>query len=330
MLLGEPFWRSEYFPRFFDPGFTFDFPSAPPGMPAHYSVWEAERCFEWLNRTVRHSEAVLEEFYGTPDPGQFWGIGTLRAEVLWNGTEGNFASKYFARIEMKEGKAVYLKAWLDTLAFYRAAKMQFPYIIKYLNDPKVDKFMANVPERLKNAGRETPEIPDMDPEAVSERLSYNLGQNMCGINRELYRMNETFNPDYVRDAWFIPDRQPWSTAGDDEISVVSCGEREKEAPREFKPRIMAWIKASSPWMYRDTRGVNYPTDDPKVYFSEMHSNGPSCWIGNHCDQGHYHQEYLMVLKFDDAGRELRREEVICPLFKYTSAKLSLPSFPYYY
>ena len=41
-IASVPFWRQEYFPKYFSEQFTMDFPSAPPGMPNHYDVWEAE------------------------------------------------------------------------------------------------------------------------------------------------------------------------------------------------------------------------------------------------------------------------------------------------
>lgn len=61
-IASVPFWRQEYFPKYFSEQFTMDFPSAPPGMPNHYDVWEAERCFEWLNRTIRAGTADWKNF----------------------------------------------------------------------------------------------------------------------------------------------------------------------------------------------------------------------------------------------------------------------------
>ena len=114
-----------------------------------------------------------------------------------------------------------------------------------------------------------------------------------------------------------------------ETSIYSNERKQQGAPPDIMPRVHAWVKASSPWMYRDTRGLIYPTDDPLVYFAEMHSNGPSMWIGNACEQGHYHQEYLMYCTFDGEGREVIRDEVISAANKYTATGISLPSFPYY-
>jgi len=335
-LLSVPFWRAEYFPEFFSENFTMDFPSAPPGMPTHFSVWESERCFEWLNRTVKHWEAELEEFYTTPDPNQFWAIGICRGRVFWNAQDGEFRSKFFVRVQFQDAKIVYMKGWMDTLAFLRAAHIPYDTIIKHFEDPKVDEFLAGPPKRFQQDKKDecTHEDPyrgvDMHPKAIQKRLRDNLQQNVCGVEREKYRKTETFHPDYKRGAWFIPDEQPWKEVDDLDLSVYRSTDLEASVPKEVKPRIFAWVKGSSPWMYRDTRGVNYPTDDPYVYFAEMHSNGPSTWIGNGCEEGHYHQEYLMYMKFDEAGRELIRDEIICPMNKLISARIQVPSFPYYY
>lgn len=335
-ILSAPFWRAAYFPEYFTESFTMDFPCAPPGMPNHFSVWESERCFEWLNRTVKSWETHLEEFYSTPDPNQFWAIGTCRGEVFWGEQDGIFQSKYFARVEFQNGRINYMKGWMDTLAFLRAAGLSYKTIIKHFEDSRVDFFLKNTPKRFKQAEEKKglSENPydglDMSREAVEKRLRDNLLQNVCGIERETYRKLESFHPDYRRGAWFIPDKQPWATVDDLDLSIHRSTDLEKGVPAEVRPRIFAWVKASSPWMYRDTRGNNYPTDDEHVFFAEMYSHGPSTWIGNRCDHGHYHQEYLMYMKFDDAGRELIRDEIISPLYKFLSANIALPSFPYYY
>jgi len=333
-IISSAFWRAEHFPQYYTESFTMDFPSAPPGMPCHFSVWESERCFEWLNRTVKNWNVELEELYSTPNPDQFWAIGICRGNVFWGGQDGRFQSKFFARIELKDGKVNYLKGWMDTLAFLRAANFKFTPIVKGIFDPQVDKFLANPPVRLKvDKPKINPDDPyaglDMSPGAIEERIQINLKQNICGIERETYRQAETFHPDYQRGAWFVPDDQPWCPFDEHDKSILRNSDMQKYMPKEFRPRIHAWVKSSSPWMYRDTRGVNFPTDDKLVYFAEMYSNGPSKWLGNGNHDGHYHQEYLMVMKFDEAGRELIRDEVICPLNKYNSANVSLPSFPYY-
>lgn len=327
-LLSAAFWRAEYFPEFFSEDFTMDFPSAPPGMLNHFDVWESERCFEWLKRTVKSWSVELEEFYSTPDAGQFWAIGICRGEVHWGDQDNHFQSKFFARMELHNGRANYIKGWMDTLAFLRAAGLAIPEIIKDIYNPRINDFLTNMPKRFRK--EKVPGTVDMSEEAIAKRLADNLKQNVCGVEREKYRKAETMNPFYKRGAWFIPDRQPYTTTVSDfDRSIMSNGDVEAQAPEKIRPNIFAWVKLSSPWMYRDTRGINFPTDDPLAFFAEMHSNGPACWLGNGCEHGHYHQEYLMVLKFDEAGRELIRDEVICPMNKYNSTNISLPSFPYY-
>ncbi len=158
IIASSLFWRAEYFPE----EFTLDFPSAPPGMPNHFNVWESERCFEWLNRTVKSWEVELEEFYTTPDPDQFWAIGICRGEVLWGDQNGHFQSKFFMRLETETGRIKYMKGWMDTLAFLRAANLQIPPIIKSVSDPCVDKFLTNTPKCFRGKSKE-PAISDSDP-----------------------------------------------------------------------------------------------------------------------------------------------------------------------
>ncbi|MCC8101613.1 MAG: phenazine biosynthesis protein [Clostridiales bacterium] len=313
-----------------------EIPSAPPGLPNYFCVWEAERCFEWLNRTVMSWTMELEEFYSTPDPNQFWAIGVARGDVLWGKEQGHFQSKFFLRMEFKDGKVHYIKTWVDALAFLRAACLDYTRIIKATDDPRVDEFLANTPKRFTINGPKPAENPedvyaglDMSEEAIAKRLEANLGQNVCGVEREKYRAIENFHPNYSRGAWFIPDYLPWCDLPEEEYSLINNSDPVKKAPPELGRRQHAWVKMSSPWMYRDTRGKNYPTDDKFVYFSEMYSNGPCLWAGNGFERGHYHEQFLMVQKFDKAGRELIRDEVICPQYKYASTQIPLPSFPYY-
>lgn len=326
-LLSSAFWRMEYFPKYFSEKFTMEFPCAPPGMPNYFSVWESERCFEWLNRTVKSWSVEMEHFYTTPDPNQFWAIGICRGETFWNQSDGLFQSKFFVRMEMEDGRVRFLKGWMDSLAFLRAANLEYPYIIKKLDDPKIDEFLAAPPARLQQGNSELEDAKG--PDAAAKRLEANLRQNICGIEREKYRQLETMAEGYKRGAWFVPDKVPWSDLTDFDTSIYSNERKQQGAPPELKKRVHAWVKASSPWMYRDTRGLIYPTDDPLVYFAEMHSNGPSMWIGNACEQGHYHQEYLMYCTFDESGREVVRDEVISAANKYCATGIALPSFPYY-
>ncbi len=340
-LFSSAFWRPEYFPRNYSATFTMEFPSAPPGMPNFFNTWESECCFEWLNRTVLNWSVNLEEFYSTPNPDQFWAIGICKGDVIWGKDPGHFQSKFFARMEMKNGKVNYLKGWMDSIAFLLAANLDVPWIKKATDDPRVDEWLANTPARFtvndpKNVKKtEDPyEGLDMSQTAIEKRLQDNLMQNMCGIDREKYRASETFHPDYKRGAWFIPDFKPWSELSRDQYSIYNNNDpvnnqKQDEASIRGRSRQHAWVKLSSPWMYRDTRGKNYPTDDPYVYFAEMFSNGPCLWAGNGFERGHYHQQYLMVLKFDKAGRELLRDEVLCPQYKYASTQIPLPSFPFY-
>lgn len=328
LIAASPFWRREYFPQYFTESFTMDYPSAPPGMPTHFDVWESERCFEWLNRTVKCWESQVEEFYGTPDPSQFWAIGRCGGEVLWGNRDGTYRSKFFMRLELKNGRVNYIKLMMDPLEMLRAAGREVPIFRMDLFDSKVDEYLLSHP----GAGKPPKDCPaedeyaglDMSPEAIARRRTYNLETNLCGNQREKYRQLETVNPKFSGGAWFIPHEMD---------QVAHCRVEQRldgfDFPEELAARGFAWTKASSPWMYRDTRSILFPTDDENVYFVEMHGHGPGRWRGNGCDNGHYHQPYLLILKFDRAGRMLVRDEVLNPINKYNCVNLTLPSFPYY-
>lgn len=330
-IASVPFWRPEYFPEYFTEDFTMQFPSAPPGMPNYFDVWESERCFEWLNRTVRTWSATLTEFYSTPSPEQFWAIGSCEGDVLWGNNEGHYESKYIMRIEIKDGKVNFIKGMIEPIRMLKAAGLDVPPLHKGIEDSRVDEYLEAHPEARKNKEAKVFIDPtesevqiDMNPEAVETRRANNLKESACGVEREKYRRLTTANPDFTGAAWFVPDDRPWA----DSPEPVMINDN-KEPPREAQIRIHAWLKSSSPWMYRDTRSVVYFTDDAHVCFVEMNSHGPARWHGNGCDNGHYHQPYLLIVKFDDAGRMVHRAEILNPLYKYSSVNLSIPSFPYY-
>jgi len=331
MIASVPFWRAEYFPELFTETFTMAYPSAPPGMPNYFDVWETERCFEWLNRTVKTWHVVNEEFYSTPDPNQFWAIGSCEGTVFWGDQDGHYESKYLMRIEMKDGKVDHIKGVIEPIRMLKAAGLRVPVLHKGIESPKVDEYLAAHPEaRTKKEAKvfidpsDSVRKVDMSPEVVKERRNNNLQESACGVLREEYRRLTSANPDFTGAAWFIPDDRPWADPPD---PVMINNNR--QPPKDAQVRIHAWIKSSSPWMYRDTRSKAYPTDDPSVWFMEMYSHGPSRWHGNNCEHGHYHQPYFLIFKFDDAGRMLHRAEILNPVNKYASANITLPSFPYY-
>ena len=330
-IASNAFWRHEYFPAYFTENFTMEFPTAPPGMPNYFSVWETERCFEWLNRTVRTWSVELEEFYSTPDPEQFWAIGYCRGDVYWGNNNGCYESKYIMRIEMKDGKVNFIKGMIEPIRMLKAAGRSVPPLHKGIEDPRVDEYLAAHPEARKNKEAKVFVDPsrseasvDMSPEAINLRRANNLKESACGVEREKYRRLTTANPGFTGAAWFVPDDRPWA----DPPEPVMINDN-KRPPEEAQMRIHAWLKSSSPWMYRDPRSVIYFTDDEHVCFVEMNSHGPARWHGNDCDNGHYHQPYLLIIKFDDAGRMVHRAEILNPVYKYFSVNLNIPSFPYY-
>lgn len=330
LIVSHPFWRSEYFPKYFTEDFTMSCPTAPPGMPNYFDVWEAERCFEWLNRTVKTWESKVEEFYSTPDPEQFWAIGTCGGDVFWGDQDGHYETKFLVRVEMKDGKVNFLKGAIEPIRMLKAAGLDVPVFHKGIESPKVDEYLEAHPEaRTKREAKvfvdpsKSAAQVDMTPEIVEERRSNNLQESCCGVKREEARRLTTANPAFSGAAWFVPDDRPWA---DPPTPVMINNNR--EPPEEAQIRIHAWIKAGSPWMYRDTRSKLFPTDDPGVWFAEMHSHGPASWYGNNCDHGHYHQPYFLIFRFDEAGRMLHRAEVLNPVYKYASANVSLPAFPY--
>lgn len=330
LIASVPFWRAEYFPAMFTEDFTMDYPAAPPGMPNHFDVWESERCFEWLNRTVRKWKVKLEEFYGTQDPDQFWAIGWCGGDVFWGNHEGHYMSKYIMRLELKGGKINYIKGMIEPIGMLKAAGLEVPVFHKGIEEPEVDEYLKLHPEARRNREAKVFQIQsetdfvDMSPEAVEERRNNNLKESACGVEREKYRRLTTANPLFTGAAWFVPDDRPW--AEPPEPVMINDN---KEPPADVQVRVHAWLKSSSPWMYRDTRSKVFPTDDKHVFFVEMNSHGPARWHGNGCDNGHYHQPYFLIIRFDDAGRMLHRAEILSPVNKYSSVNITLPSFPYY-
>lgn len=311
-----PFWRADLFTKYYAPDFTMEVPTAPPGMPNYFSTWEAERCFEWLNRTVRAWDVKLEKFYSSPDPDLFWAIGSCDADVCWGDHDGRFSSLCFLKLVVHEGKVKHLSWRMDANAMLEAAGRKRPPFDIAMDDPRVQAFKPWRSIFYPYKVTESPAEGD-SPEAVWQRTQDNFGQNVCGAERERFRALETKADGFEGWAWFVPQEQTELT--------------EKLRAEQGGDPINAWVKTSSPWMYRDPRGKVYATDDPHVYFGEMNSYGPGCWLCHGQGQnGHYHQTYLMIMRVDDAGRLAEWKEVLSPINIYQSAAIEIPSFPYYY
>ncbi len=335
MIVSSPFWRPEYFPEYFTDEFTMVNNAPPPGMPNYFDFWEAERCLEWLNRTVRTWETEVEEFYTTPDPEKFWAVGNCGGDVRWGEHDGSYRSNFVCRIEMKDGKVNHIKFIVEPIRMLKAAGLHVEPLRKGLNDPRVDAWLESHPDIRKNPinkivadQNQGKQDLDMSEEAIQTRRKYNLEQLICGVEREKYRRLTTAGErNSAGGAWFIPDAVPWNE-NPDEPEMVSRGRHNLSLDEQV--RAQAWMKASSPWQYRDTRGRIYPTDDKNVWFLEVYWHGPARWIGSGDDHGHYHENYMFIVKFDDAGRIIQQTEILNPIYKYNAVNVSLPSFPYYY
>jgi|GEM_PF-895847 len=352
-IIGEnPFYRSNVFCRYFSDDFTMDIPSAPPGMPTHYSTWEAERCFEWLNRSVRKWEGSIRKFYPTPDPDIFWIEGQIEADVFWGEQDGHFSSETFMRIEFSNGKVKYMNWRFHTWAMLQAAGkrvhahcLELPvnekgnvdhfdedFLID-LDDPAIAEYMEHpvYGDLLLGDGNSQKKM-DVTPEAIYQRRQINIYQFAAGVDREKYRHMEILAPNYRKFAHFtnVPgtkgpidkEYESIKKAGGDPLNTASNTETAR--------RYFAWNKLCSPWMYRDPRSKFYATDDPNVIFVEMNSHGPGCWKTRSVTTGHYKENYLVKLTLDDIGRLVRFEEILDPLNMMNSNAADVPNFPYYH
>jgi len=315
------FFREPYYHELFASDATIDFPYAPPGMPQFFDQIETKLCFSWLVRTVKSYKASLAEIYGSEDPSVFWIIGDIKAEVYWGKHDGLFQSRYFSRLHIHDEKIRYLKVWLDPLEFCRAAGKEIPTFHMNLNDSQIDEYLKN--KRSAKTKPDDKEI-DLSDEACEIRKSINIGRAYSGSEREWYRPRETYSENYRHVTWFLPD-------GMCKLVNARPGDRfdEKNIPDEFKERAGAWIKVSSPTVFREPDALLWQTDNINVLFSEAVNHGQCNWVGNNCPNGHYRQRYLNKYVYDDAGRVLEIEEVLNPINKYNSCNISVPSFPYY-
>jgi hypothetical protein len=328
-VAGNPFWNGDIFTKYFADDFTMDIPSAPPGMPNHYDTWEAERCFEWLNRSVRRWESRIISFYPTPDPELFWAEGEQKGDVFWGEHDGSLATKFFMKIQFRNGKVSYLSWRFHTWAWLLAAGKRVHSHVTELpadKDGNIDEFDKdfvidfNDPDILNYLkaptygceAKGTEKQLDLSKEAISQRRQINIYQFACGYDREAFRRAEVLSPDYKKVANFTGS--PYVADG----------------PDLDDPRAFAWNKVCSPWMYRDPRNKFYPTDDPNTIFVEMNAHGPGCWRTRSCKIGHYKQNYLVRLILDDEGRLVRFEEIANPVNGLNSTATEIPSFPYYH
>ncbi len=335
-VAASPFWNGKIFTRYFSPDFTMDVPTAPPGMPNHYSTWEAERCFEWLNRSVRSWDCEIKEFYSTPtDANLFWAVCYGEGDVFWNEYDGHWSTEYYLKIEFDQGRISHMVWRFDAFTMLQAAgkKVNHNYLLipetePYLTGdedpawameldlPEIDEYIATHHFGYQNEMEaNTPDL-DMSPEAVRKRKETNLQQYVCGVEREKYRSLEVCSKDYENGAVFShnPTLPPMSPERTEEVAKLSW----------------AWGKVCSPWMYRDPRGKIYETDDPNVYFIEMNCHGPGAWRANGVKIGHYRQDYLVYVRFDDAGRVVIYNEILNPVNGWNSVAADVPNFPYYH
>lgn len=312
------FWKADLFTRYYAADFTMDIPTAPPGMPNHYTTWEAERCFEWFNRSVKSWNVELEEFYGSPGPERFWAFGHCGGDVHWGDHDGHFWTKFILQIEFDHGKVNYLSWRMDPVAMLEAAGRDRPEFNMALDDPRVRKFQPWHSIFSYEEVTQRPASGD-SKEAILQRRSDNLEQFRCGVEREKYRTLETRGEEELGGAWFVPKEQSDAEKAHAYESVGGLNP------------VFAWVKTHSPWMYRDPRGRIYETDDPNVFFGEMDSHGPGSF-GNSSggERGHYHQNYLMYIRMDDNGRLVVWEEFLSTVNIYNSAAIKMQSFPYYY
>lgn len=331
LVAESAFWNNEIFCRYFTDDFTMEIPSAPPGMPVWFDTWEAERCFEWLNRSVKQWDSAITEFYPTPDADVFWVQGVQRGEVYWGNQTGKLDTDFFMRIEFRSGKVSFISWRFHTWSWLTAAGRRYHTYVMELpvdkngnknqyyegfvidpNDPDIAAYMANPSFGVIPHGKEEQTL-DESKEAIYERRQINIYQFASGVERDEYRHKEVLHKDYQKVAHF---------------SSRIRGE-ESEETTENNDVLFAWSKVCSPWMTRDPRSKFYPTDDPNVFFVEMKAHGPGCWRANGVTVGHHRQSYLVRVIVDDLGRLVRFEEVVSPVSSLNSAGSQIDNFPYY-
>lgn len=330
LVANSPFWNNQIFCRYFADDFTMDIPNAPLGMPNHYDTWEAERCFEWLNRTVRKWESEIVKFYPTPDANVFWIQGNQKGDVFWGENDGKLDTEFFMRIEFRCGKVSYISWRFHTWSWLAAAGKRYHTHVRNLpvdengkvdeynkgflitpDDPDIQAYYDNPAFGIIPHGKAEVKIDD-SKEAIYQRRQINIYQFASGVERDEYRHKEVLSENYKKQAYFVGGISP-----------------EEQMDSDNDPILFAWNKVCSPWMTRDPRSQFYPTDDPNVYFVEMKAHGPGCWRANGVKVGHYKQDYLVRITLDDMGRLVRFEEIANPINGLNSTGAQIDNFPYY-
>lgn len=319
-IASEAFFKANLFTAYYDKDFTMDIPTAPPGMPNHYTTWEAECCFTWLNRTVRKWDVSLSEFYGSENPDLFWAIGDCDADVHWGDHDGHFASMFALKIILsEEGKVRYLSWRSDPSEMLVAAGRERPPfdVEKALTQEEVKNYKWF--HSLVNLKQESIPYPlGNHPEEIKERIQIILDQHSCGVDRERYRKLPRNEKAFKGNGCMVPKQQTEAAIKhkDEIVGGINA--------------VFAWVKQSSPWMYRDPRNIVYATDDPHVYFAEMNCHGPGCWCGIEGKTGHYHQDYLVYIRVDDQGYLTSWYEILNNVNILNASNVNMGSFPYYY
>jgi len=339
LIATKPFYSPEIFCRYFADEFTMEVPSAPPGMPNYFSTWEAERCFEWLNRSVRRWNGKINTLYPTADADVFWVDFDIDADVYWGEQDGHFKTQSFMRIEFCSGKTKFISWRFNTWAMLMAAGkrihsncLKLPEDKNGNTDHFNDDYLIDIYDREVTAYMQNPvfgefltgdkdhEIEtDASANAVYQTRQINIYQFGAGVDREKYRKAEVLAPNYRKDAIFLRVPEPGALHPIEDAHDL-----------ETARRLFSWNKLCSPWMYRDPRSKFYFTDDPDVIFVEMNSHGPGCWRRKSVELGHYKENFLVRLTLDRAGRLVHFEEILAPVNKLNSCAGDIPSFPYYH
>jgi len=220
-IASSAFWRNEIFCRHFADECTMDIPSAPVGMPRHYDTWEMERCFEWLNRSVRRFEAEITDFYPTADPNLFWIKGKFDLDAFWGDQDGHMESVYYMMLEFEHLKVKYMSWRFDPFAMLKAAGKDCHHNIVHpqldengkikpeeegwvldLYTDEINDYMKRPTFGAIPVGQKAEDF-DPSPEEVYKRRQINIYQFACGYYREANRKIETLNEEYKKEAFFV-------------------------------------------------------------------------------------------------------------------------------
>jgi len=289
------YWK-EQFDDLFAPDVHIEYPYAPPGMFQYFSPFEFGAHRYWLRNIVKTWTLTKPAtIIPTSNPGLFWVVRFVSAEMVLAKRPGHFEAEILSRIEVRNGKITSLREYEDPLAYYRALDDVLPtfyYVPDLAEAPPTFRMSADAVSKFsaeRNKARAVAMLSnpitgyDGDPEPL---YSHDVVQVLPFAHYDQYRVNRGINFDRNIE-WMLRIVKFWNTIEKSEV---------------------------------------YESVDPKVFVVGSYGYGELTWGFR---PGHYIQREFMTCHVNQAGKIEHLRVYFNPMMKFTSTNVRIPTVPYF-